>query len=107
MAFGPGGVFVEATARIGGLLAPFRRREAVALIDDFRDIKIFHGFRGRSAWDLDALADILVRAGDFAAGSSHWLSSLDINPIVWTGSSFRIVDALMLVRSEGDDRDKK
>src|SRR5690606_40209360 len=66
--FGLGGIFVEVLNRIGGRMAPFDRREAESLIAEFEDAKIMHGFRGQAAWNLEMLADLLVSAGNLAAG---------------------------------------
>ncbi len=95
--FGLGGVFVEVLRRVGGRLAPFDRSEAEALIAEFEDAMIMHGFRGRPRWDLEQLAELLVVVGRLAAGSSSWMSSLDINPMLYTGTGFVAVDALCLV----------
>jgi len=96
--FGLGGIFVEVLKKIGGRLAPFDRAEAEELIEEFRDAKLLHGFRGQPAWNLDKLADLLVAAGNLAAGSAEWLDSLDINPLLVVGDDYVAVDALLLVR---------
>jgi succinyl-CoA synthetase beta subunit len=98
--FGPGGIFVEVLNRVTGRMAPFGRDEARSLIEEFADIKIMHGFRGRPAWDLDALADILLAAGRLAAGAKEWIASLDINPLVHGPAGFHAVDAVLLVQPE-------
>jgi acyl-CoA synthetase (NDP forming) len=95
---GPGGIFVEVLGRLGGRLAPFDLDEARRLIEEFRDIKIMHGFRGAPAWDLDALARILVNAGQLAVAGRDWIESLDINPILYTQGEFVAVDALLVLR---------
>lgn len=96
--FGLGGVMVEVLNRVGGRMAPFSLSEAEELIAEFEDARLMHGFRGQPAWNLAELADLLVRVGDFAAGSSGWLGSLDINPLVVTDGGFTAVDALCLVQ---------
>jgi hypothetical protein len=96
--FGLGGILVEALGRIGGRMAPFERADALELIDEFRDVKVMHGFRGRPAWDFDALADILVAAGRLAAGGHEWIASLDVNPLMYGPDGFQAVDALLLLR---------
>jgi hypothetical protein len=96
--FGLGGIFVEALNRIGGRMAPYDAHEARALIDEFTDVKVMHGFRGQPAWDLDALTDILLAAGRLAASATSWISTLDINPLVYGSTGFHAVDALLLVR---------
>lgn len=96
--FGLGGIFVEVLGRVGGRMAPFDRHEAVELIAEFSDVKVMHGFRGREAWDLDALADVLVAAGQFADRSRDWLESFDINPLIYTDQGFLAVDGLCIIK---------
>lgn len=98
VAFGIGGVLVEVIRRVGGRLAPLSREQARGLIDEFTDLGIMHGFRGSRPWDLEALIDILVAAGNLAAAGSHWIESLDINPMVYGAQGFVAVDALCLLR---------
>lgn len=106
--FGLGGILVEVLNKVGGRMAPFARTEAKELIAEFADTKVMHGFRGQPAWDLEALADILVAVGRLAAGASGWLASLDVNPLLVTEDGFVAVDALCLVApalAEDDVRD--
>ena len=96
--FGLGGIFVEVLKKIGGRLAPFSREDAESLIAEFEDARVMHGFRGRPAWNLESLADILVSAGALADGAGRWLEALDVNPLIVTEDGFLAVDALCLVR---------
>lgn len=96
--FGIGGVMVEVLNRVGGRMAPFSLPEAEELIAEFEDARLMHGFRGQQPWHLDQLAQLIKRVGDFAAGSTGWLGSLDINPLVVTDQGFAAVDALCLVQ---------
>jgi hypothetical protein len=98
VAFGLGGIFAEALGTVGGRMAPFGREEAHELIDEFRSVKVMHGFRGRPPWDLDALADILMAAGRLAAGGHDWIASLDVNPLIYGPGGFQAVDALLLLK---------
>jgi acyl-CoA synthetase (NDP forming) len=95
---GLGGIFVEVLNRVGGRMAPFGVAVARELIEEFADLKVMHGFRGRPGWDLDALAGILVAAGQLAARGSDWIATLDINPLVYGPDGFHAVDALLLLR---------
>jgi acetate---CoA ligase (ADP-forming) len=97
--FGLGGIFVEVLNRVGGRMAPFSTSEARRLIDEFTDLKVMHGFRRQPAWDLEALTEILVAAGDLAARGREWLAALDVNPLVYGPEGFQAVDALLLLRS--------
>ena len=98
VAFGLGGIFTEALGKVGGRMAPFGPDHARALIEEFRDVRVMHGFRGRPAWDLEALAGILVAAGKLAAGGRDWIASLDVNPLLYGPGGFQAVDALLLLR---------
>jgi acyl-CoA synthetase (NDP forming) len=95
---GLGGVFVEVLNRVGGRMAPFTTEVARELIEEFADLKVMHGFRGRPGWDLDALAGILVAAAQLAARGREWIATLDINPLVYGPDGFGAVDALLLLR---------
>jgi acetate---CoA ligase (ADP-forming) len=98
VAFGLGGIFAEALGKVGGRMAPFTAGQARELIDEFRDVKVMHGFRGRPPWDLDALAGILAAASRLAAGGRGWIASLDVNPLIYGPGGFQAVDALLLLR---------
>jgi acetate---CoA ligase (ADP-forming) len=95
---GLGGIFVEVLNRVGGRMAPFTAEVARDLIEEFADRKVMHGFRGRPGWDLDALAGILVAAGQLAARGREWIATLDINPLIYGPDGFGAVDALLLLR---------
>jgi len=96
--FGLGGIFTEALGKVGGRMAPFGLEAARALIEEFRDVKVMHGFRGRPPWDLEGLAVILEAAGKLAAGGRSWIASLDVNPLLYGPDGFQAVDALLLLR---------
>lgn len=99
--FGLGGVLVEALNRVGGRMAPFDQRDALELIEEFRDVKVMHGFRGQPAWDHDALADTLVAAGKLAVAGRDWIDTIDINPLVYGPDGFQAVDALVILSQQG------
>jgi acyl-CoA synthetase (NDP forming) len=99
MVFGLGGILVEVLNKIGGRMAPVSLDQARDLIAEFESAKLMHGFRGQPAWDLDALAGLLVRAGALASGGRSWIASLDINPLVYGADGFVAVDALCLLRN--------
>jgi acetate---CoA ligase (ADP-forming) len=95
---GLGGVFTEVLNRVGGRMAPFTSAVARDLIEEFADLEVMHGFRGQPGWDLDALAGILVAAGQLAARGREWIATLDVNPLVYGPAGFLAVDALLLLR---------
>lgn len=100
---GLGGIFVEALNRVAGRIAPFGLAEAQEMIEEFRDVKVMHGHRDRPAWDLDALARLLVTTSEFAVSGEEWIGSLDLNPVIFDGNRYVVVDALLFVKPEMRD----
>lgn len=94
--FGLGGIFVEVLKKVSGRLAPLARDDALAILSDFDDSHVFAGFRGRRPWPKNDLAEILLKVSDLALRSESWLSSLDINPLLYGPAGFVAVDALFL-----------
>lgn len=95
---GIGGILVEVLERVGGRPAPLTRIDAEALIEEFRELRIMHGYRGSQPWHLDRLAEVLVGFGRLAAACHGWLESLDVNPLLVTADGLLAVDALFIVR---------
>jgi hypothetical protein len=52
------------------------------MIHGIRGAKILTGTRGRTVGDVDALADLLVRLGQFALANTGRFRALDLNPII-------------------------
>lgn len=101
---GIGGILVEILERVGGRPAPLTHTDAEALIDEFRDLRLMHGYRGSEPWHLTQLADLLVGFGHLAAACHGWIESLDINPLLVTEDGLIAVDALCIVRDTEGNR---
>lgn len=98
VAFSLGGVFVGVLRRVSGRLAPFTGADAGELIAEFDDLGVLSGARGRPPWNREALAAILVQAGQLASADREWIETFDINPLVFDGTGFVAVDGLYLLR---------
>ncbi len=97
---GLGGIFVEALNRVAGRIAPFGLAEAREMLEELRDVKIMHGYRDGPAWDLDALAGLLVKTSELAESGAEWIRSLDLNPVIFDGNRYVVVDALLLLKPD-------
>ena len=67
--FGLGGIYVELLKDVAFRVAPFGRRETLAMIDETHAGKLLHGLRGQPASDIDAVAEIIERYRHKAAGA--------------------------------------
>jgi acyl-CoA synthetase (NDP forming) len=94
---GLGGVLVEVLDDVALRLAPFGAGEARRMIEELKGARLFHGFRGAPAGDVDALADLLARVSIFAAAEEGSFSSVDLNPVrvLPLGQGVVVLDALI------------
>jgi acetyltransferase len=91
VAFGSGGVLVEALRDVTFRAAPFTRLEALEMIGETVADRLLDGYRHLPAVDRTALADFLVRVGDLAAAHPE-LVELDLNPVIAAGTTLCPVD---------------
>jgi acyl-CoA synthetase (NDP forming) len=103
--FGPvivvgfGGVFVELLKDTAMALAPVDAPQALRLLRKLRHGRLFEGYRGSPAVDVQALAQIVVQASNFLADQADALLEFDINPLIGAGGRFVAVDALIVTKS--------
>ena len=96
IAFGAGGVLVEALADVALRLLPLRDGDALAMIGETRAGGLLAGYRGRAAGDVGALARCLEALADFAWAERRHVAEIDVNPIVVGASGCMVVDALIV-----------
>jgi acetyl-CoA synthetase (ADP-forming) len=97
--FGLGGVFAELVGDVAFAVAPLEQHDADDLIQALRHRKILEEFRGEPEADLQKLAHILEALGRIGEARPDVLS-IDVNPLILSGSQPVVVDAL--VELEGD-----
>ena len=97
--FGLGGVFAELVKDVAFAVAPLEQHDAEDLIHALRHSKILEAFRGEPEADIAKLAHILEALGRIGEARPDVLS-IDVNPLILSGSEPVIVDAL--VELEGD-----
>jgi hypothetical protein len=77
-----GGIFVEILHDTTIEMAPLSRDIAHDMIARTRAARLLDGARGRARGDVEALADLLVRLGEFAIAHAGAFRALDLNPII-------------------------
>lgn len=81
VAFGLGGIYVEALKDVVFRVAPFGPEEAAAMIREIRSYPLLAGVRGEPPADHDALVDALCRVSQLVTDFPE-IAELDINPLV-------------------------
>jgi acetyltransferase len=96
VAFGSGGVLVEALDDVSFRAAPMTRLEATELIAETTISRILDGHRRLPAVDRDALAELLVRVGDLMVARPE-IVELDLNPVIAAAGHLQPVDVRIVV----------
>jgi acetate---CoA ligase (ADP-forming) subunit beta len=94
---GLGGVLAEALEDVVFRVAPLERIDAFEMMDDLRTARVLGPFRGEPAVDRDLLANVLCGLGRLGLERDD-VASVDVNPLIVSGSSIVAVDALVELR---------
>lgn len=89
---GAGGVMTELYKDVSFCLAPCTSRDAEHILSELTIAPVLTGFRG-SSMDREALIEIIVKFSGLASAAAEAGAQLDINPIVWNGEAWKILDA--------------
>jgi acetyltransferase len=81
VAFGLGGIYVEALKDVAFRVAPFSRQEANEMIREIRSYPLLEGVRGEPPADHEAMVDALLRISQLVTDFPEILE-LDINPLM-------------------------
>ncbi|MDP3316662.1 MAG: acetate--CoA ligase family protein [Devosia sp.] len=96
---GLGGIFVELMRDTALALAPLDQAGAVSLLQQLKGFDLLQqGFRGMAPIDVQALAAIVCRVGDFLSDHRDLVAELDINPLICTQERIVGVDALIALQ---------
>jgi acetyltransferase len=79
--FGLGGIYVEVLKDVAFRIAPFDRKEAIAMIREIRSFGLLRGVRGEPPADLEAAAETLLRLSQLVTDFPE-IVEMDINPLM-------------------------
>lgn len=90
-----GGIFADIYKDASMRLAPVTKEEALAMIAEVKGLAAISGFRGRTAGDIDALAEAIVAVSKVP----EHVREIEINPLIVapTGEGVVAVDAVVSV----------
>ncbi|MEA3377599.1 MAG: acetate--CoA ligase family protein [Chloroflexota bacterium] len=80
VAFGLGGIYVEALKDVSFRIAPFSQHEAEEMIHEIRSYPLLAGVRGEPPADHEAMVDALMRISQLVTDFPE-IVELDINPL--------------------------
>ncbi|ACL62771.1 acetate--CoA ligase family protein [Methylobacterium nodulans] len=80
VAFGLGGILVEALKDITFRLAPATREDALSMLDGIQAAEMLKGVRGSEPVDRAALVDVIVKVSQLVTDFPE-ISELDLNPV--------------------------
>jgi acyl-CoA synthetase (NDP forming) len=97
---GLGGVQVEVYKDVALGSAPLSASDARDMLARLEGAPLLAAFRGRPAADIDALVELMVRLGRFAADHADQIAEIDLNPVLVhdEGKGVSVVDALIVRR---------
>jgi acetyl coenzyme A synthetase (ADP forming)-like protein len=98
VAFGLGGIHVEAMRDVAFRIAPLTDTDADDLMHSVRAFPLLQGHRGQPAVDLEALRDVILRTSVMSSRVPE-IREVDLNPVIALpeGHGCRIVDARVKV----------
>ena len=98
VAFGIGGIFVEAIQDVTFRLCPTTKDRALRMIDEIKMQKMLNGFRGVPPVDRDALAEMIVRVSELAIELDDYIKEIDLNPVIANEDGVYGVDARIILK---------
>ncbi|MEO3874639.1 acetate--CoA ligase family protein [Nonomuraea sp. B12E4] len=99
LAVGLGGIWVEVLRDTALRVLPVDAGEVRRALSELRGAALLRGARGGEPADLDAVAEVVARIASFAESLGDRLESLEINPLLVTGSRVEALDALVTWRA--------
>jgi acetyltransferase len=81
LAFGLGGIYVEALRDVTFRIAPVTRWEAREMLSEIRGYNLLRGVRGERPADLEAIVDCILRVSQLVTDFPEMVE-LDINPLI-------------------------
>ncbi|MDG2002216.1 MAG: acetate--CoA ligase family protein [Novosphingobium sp.] len=94
LAIGLGGIWTELLADTALCLLPAQPDEIIRACKSLRAAKIFEGYRGAPATDMNQLAAVISSIGEAALALGPDLAALEVNPLFVSGETIEALDAL-------------
>ncbi|MCC6532142.1 MAG: acetate--CoA ligase family protein [Burkholderiales bacterium] len=94
---GLGGVWTELLHDVAHRFAPLGVAEAKEMIAELKGARVFEGYRGAPAADVDALAQAMVALSWLVVDHGEHITEVDINPLFVRAQGVVAADALIVL----------
>ena len=98
---GIGGVSVEIYNDTVIRMAPLTENDVASMVADIKGQKLIKGFRGSDPVDMKTLTSLLIDFSNFVLELEPFIESIDLNPVICTGSRCIIADARIILAQSG------
>jgi acetyl-CoA synthetase (ADP-forming) len=98
VAFGIGGILVEAIKDVTFRMCPTTKDRALRMINEIKTQKMLNGFRGMPAVDREALAEMIVKVSEIAMEKIDYIKEIDLNPVIANEDGVFGVDARIILK---------
>jgi acyl-CoA synthetase (NDP forming) len=101
--FGLGGIFVEVLKDVSFRIAPLTEYDARDMIEEIKGYPVLTGIRGQKPADIDSLVDIILKVSKLVTEHPE-IEQLDLNPVFVYPNGAKIVDARIILSTNGERR---
>jgi len=101
LVLGAGGVFTEILSDSVSLLPPWTRGSIESALHRLCIAKLFGGYRGKPAADVDALIGTILGVARYASANLSVLVELDVNPVIVRPAGLGAVAVDTMIRLRG------
>ncbi|MBD3189847.1 MAG: acetyl-CoA synthetase [Candidatus Heimdallarchaeota archaeon] len=97
VAFGIGGILVEAIKDVTFRMCPTTKDRALRMIEDIKTQKMLNGFRGRPPVNREEVAEMIVQVSELAMNKKKLIKEIDLNPVIANEDGVFGVDARIIL----------
>jgi acyl-CoA synthetase (NDP forming) len=101
--FGLGGIFVEVLKDVSFRIAPLTEYDAREMIQEIKGYPVLTGIRGRQPADINSIVDIILKVSKLVTEHTE-IEQLDLNPVFVYHEGARIVDARIILSTNGEKK---